>query len=286
MLLLLITLLSVCYSQEQDQVLELALEEWHKTFYELNPAYFCEEVDIKQYTEKKWTDLSEDAQNEIIHCLWKTFWLNDDDVKSNTLYKASKTTSCDIMVAKGKWSEMSVFDKGFTHDCILKRMTMEYLKNSVPLLHWLPNSYAYDDTVRKSVEDDVFQCALIHLQFREDMKADFQTFASMRKSGVWPILNIAHYGYKSIVDEESLNEVQSELAVDDYIKWNSHLVESCDAYTSFREIGKGILDSVESDYFTILRKLVALRDQKFRIENVLLNSYTYFSKDTEWQYPE
>ena len=290
MFLLLVTLLSVCFSQtqsdEKDQVLELALEEWHKTLYELDTTYFCEEVDIKQYTGEKWTNLSSDTQDEIVHCLWKKHWLHDD-VKSNKLYKASKTTPCDVMVVEGKWSEMSILDKRFVHDCIMKRITMEYLRNSVPLLHWLPDSYLYDDSVRRSVEDDVFHCALIYRQFQEDQAGDFDHFLKKRLGG-WPILNNSHYDRESVGDDESLKQFQENTTVNDYVEWNSPLVKNCEPYTSFKEVGRGILDSVETDYFTIIRKLVALRDRntKFGIDNVLLNSYVYFSEDIEWKHPE
>lgn len=278
MLLLLITLLSICYGQELDQTLELELEQWHKIWYELDPDSYCEEVDIAQYTGEKWTSLSGDAQNQILHCRLKKWWLHTYQVKD--LYKASKTAPCDVMVSEGKWSEMDALEQRFTHDCIMKRLTSSYLKATVPLLHWLPDSYLYDDSVREMVENDIFYCVVIYRQFQEDQKTDYRVFSSLKDLGWWSIVNTSHYDSESIVDDESLKKFQAKTSVKDYVGWNSGRVKSCDAHDAFRLLGKAVLDFKETDFFTIFKEYV-LSERKFRTVDLLFNSYVYFSKDTE-----
>ena len=203
----------------------------------MSPDGPCGEV-AKKYVGKKWTSLSEDAQDEIMHCYYREVWMIEKATEG-PYNGRDRNTTCDILMLEYKdWSSMDAITKGYAKKCQMSIASMEATKKMIPELDWVPNSFWSDSYLPYLIVYDISKCFLINWQFWKDRALDRSVFQSDFYSKNWISvgLSVQHYQNAEIVNDETYDKFLSSLTIEDYMKWNS--VESCIAYDSLIKIVK------------------------------------------------
>lgn len=220
--LVVVAILVLVVHGTEEKVLRTTIEGWHRDLLAQNLVPECYDV-IEKHATKDYTDLSWDAQEEIMHCMVR------DHMKKTGVKKLNAT--CDVLFVNDdddeetrewkSWSQYGIMEKRMLADCHTNYLLMIQVRMETDMA-WLPldmltNPYRKYDVALEllGVAQNILQ------QARSDLhETNFSALSDKEYRVRWHMrgLNVSHYsGIKCEKDLETFRATHSVL---DYIGWN------------------------------------------------------------------